>query len=100
MIGEANDKLDLFLNVMKNPDKNFEDLINAGFTADNSELLSKDVYQNDAEIKDLYTNSNGTFDQDRFDKDYEVISQIQQNLQHLKDYGKQIIRTKNHKILV
>ena len=90
MIGEANDKLDLFLNVMKNPDKNFEDLINAGFTADNSELLSKDVYQNDAEIKDLYTNSNGTFDQDRFDKDYEVISQIQQNLQHLKDYGKQI----------
>ena len=47
---------------MKNPDKNFEDLINAGFTADNSELLSKDVYQNDSEIKDLYTNSNGTFD--------------------------------------
>lgn len=90
MIGEANDKLDLFLNVMKNPDKNFEDLINAGFTADNSELLSKDVYQNDSEIKDLYTNSNGIFDQDRFDKDYEVISQIQQNLQHLKDYGKQI----------
>lgn len=90
MIGEANDKLDLFLNIMKNPDKNFEDLINAGFTADNSELLSKDVYQNDAEIKDFYTNSNGTFDQDRFDKDYEVISQIQQNLQHLKDYGKQI----------
>ena len=83
-------KLDLFLNVINNPDKNFEDLINAGFTADNSELLSKDIYQNDAEIKERYTDSNGTFDQARFDSDYEVISQVQQNLQSLKDYDKQI----------
>ena len=83
-------KLDLFLNVINNPDKNFEDLINAGFTADNSELLSKEIYQNDAEIKERYTNPNGTFDQARFDKDYDVISQVNQNLQHLKDYNKQI----------
>jgi hypothetical protein len=55
-------KLDLFLNVINNPDKNFEDLINAGFTADNSELLSKEIYQNDAEIKERYTKPNGTFD--------------------------------------
>lgn len=85
-----NTKLDLFLNILNNPDKNFEDLINAGFTADNSELLSKEIYQNDAEIKERYTNANGTFDQDRFDSDYEVISQVQQNLQNLKDYDKQI----------
>jgi hypothetical protein len=54
--------LDLFLNVLNNPDKNFEDLINAGFTVDNSKLHSKEIYQNDAEIKDRYTNSNGVFD--------------------------------------
>lgn len=83
-------KLDLFLNVINNPGKNFEDLINAGFTADNSELLSKEMYQNDAEIKERYTNPNGIFDQVSFDKDYDVISQFNQNLQHLKDYNKQI----------
>ena len=91
MITDKQDnKLDLFLNVINNPNKNFEDLINAGFTTDNSELLSKEIYQNDSEIKERYTNSNGTFDQDRFDKDYDVISQVQQNLQNIKDYGKQI----------
>lgn len=87
---DQDNKWDLFLNIINNPDKNFEDLINAGFTADNSELLSKDIYQNDAEIKDYYTNSSGVFDQARFDEDYEVISQINQNLQNLKDYNKQI----------
>jgi hypothetical protein len=59
---DQDNKWDLFLNIINNPDKNFEDLINAGFTADNSELLSKDIYQNDAEIKDYYTNSSGVFD--------------------------------------
>ena len=83
-------KLDLFLNVLNNPDKNFEDLINAGFTVDNSKLHSKEIYQNDAEIKDRYTNSNGVFDQARFNKDYEIVSQVQQNLQNIKDYDKQI----------
>lgn len=87
---DQNNKWDLFLNILNNPDKNFEDLVNAGFTADNSELLSKDIYQNDAEIKDYYTNSSGVFDQARFDADYETISQINQNLQNLKDYDKQI----------
>jgi hypothetical protein len=63
MIGEAQgNKLDLFFNIMKNPDKNFEDLINAGFTADNSELLSKDIYQNNSEIKERYTTNKGIFD--------------------------------------
>ena len=89
-IEDQNNKWDLFLNILNNPDKNFEDLVNAGFTADNSELLSKDIYQNDAEIKDYYTNSSGVFDQARFDEDYETISQINQNLQNLKDYDKQI----------
>ena len=42
---DQDNKWDLFLNIINNPDKNFEDLINAGFTADNSELLSKDIYQ-------------------------------------------------------
>jgi hypothetical protein len=59
---DQDNKWDLFLNIINNPNKNFEDLINAGFTADNSELLSKDIYQNDAEIKDYYTNSSGVFD--------------------------------------
>jgi hypothetical protein len=59
---DQDNKWDLFLNIINNPDKNFEDLVNAGFTADNSELLSKDIYQNDAEIKDYYTNSSGVFD--------------------------------------
>ena len=44
IIDKQDNKLDLFLNVINNPDKNFEDLINAGFTADNSELLSKEIY--------------------------------------------------------
>ena len=90
MTEKQDNKWDLFLNVLNNPDKNFEDLINAGFTADNTELRSKEIYQNDAEIKDFYTDSNGVFDQDRFNKDYEVMSQINQNLQNLKDYDKQI----------
>ena len=85
MTEKQDNKWDLFLNVLNNPDKNFEDLINAGFTADNTELRSKEIYQNDAEIKDFYTDSNGVFDQDRFNKDYEVMSQINQNLQNLKD---------------
>ena len=88
--GNQDSKWDLFLNVLNNPDKNFEDLINAGFTADNSELHSKEIYQNDAEIKDKYTNSSGIFDQARFDKDYEIISQVQKNLQNLKDYEQQM----------
>lgn len=90
MTDNQGNKWDLFLNVLNNPDKNFEDLINAGFTADNSELHSKEIYQNDAEIKEYYTNSKGIFDQARFDKDYEIISQVQQNLYNLKDYNKQI----------
>ena len=90
IIDNQDNKWDLFLNILNNPDKNFEDLINAGFTADNSELHSKEIYQNDAEIKERYTNVNGTFDQARFDKDYEIISQVQKNLQNLKDYGEQI----------
>jgi hypothetical protein len=61
-VNEQDNKWDLFFNILNNPDKNFEDLINAGFTADNTELQSKDVYQNDAEIKDFYTDSNGVFD--------------------------------------
>jgi hypothetical protein len=62
MTEKQDNKWDLFLNVLNNPDKNFEDLINAGFTADNTELRSKEIYQNDAEIKDFYTDSNGVFD--------------------------------------
>lgn len=89
-MNEQNNKWDLFFNILNNPDKNFEDLVNAGFTADNTELQTKDIYQNDAKIKDYYTNSSGVFDQARFDKDYEVMSQINQNLQNLKNYDKQI----------
>jgi hypothetical protein len=62
MTEKQDNKWDLFLNVLNNPDKNFEDLINAGFTADNTELQSKEVYQNDSEIKDFYTDFNGVFD--------------------------------------
>lgn len=89
VIDVQDNKRDLLLNVISNPDKNFEDLVNAGFTIDNIELHSKSVYQNDSEIQQTFT-KNGQFDQELFDKVYATVSNYKDNLQHIKDYKKQI----------
>lgn len=89
MIDVQDNKKDLLLNVINNPDKNFEDLVNVGFTIDNIEFHSKDVYQNDPEIQQAFT-KNGEFDQALFDKAYDAVSNIKDNLQYIKDSKQQI----------
>jgi hypothetical protein len=54
-------------------------LVNAGFTIDNIEFHSKDVYQNDSEIQQTFS-KNGEFDQALFDKVYDTVSYYKDGL--------------------
>lgn len=89
MMDTQDNKRDLLLNVIKNPDKNFEDLVNAGFTIDNIEFHSKDAYQNDSRIQQAFS-KNGEFDQSLFDKVYDTVSYYKDGLQQIKDSKQQI----------
>ena len=67
---DANKDYDLFMNMMRNPDLLLDDLIFAGLNIGNTKLLSKYRYENSPKVRPVFSNSNGSFDKERFDAFY------------------------------
>ena len=71
---------DLFANILKNPDFSYNDFIAAGLTADNTLLQSKDYYKKSDKVKQTFTDITGKFDNDKFDKVYNIATTLYNSL--------------------
>lgn len=63
---------DIFLEMLDNPNASFDTMIVAGLTPENTSLQSKDVYKSDQWVQNQFKNEQGQFDEDAFNKAYEV----------------------------
>ena len=71
---------DLFANILKNPDFSYNDFIAAGLTADNTLLESKEHYKKSDKVKQTFTDITGKFDNDKFDKVYNIATTLYNSL--------------------
>ena len=67
---------DLFANILKNPDFSYNDFIAAGLTADNTLLESKEHYKKSDKVKQTYNDITGKYDNDKYDKGYNIATNL------------------------
>ena len=60
-------------------------LVTGGITADNTKLEDKEFYQNKAKVKEIFSDEDGTFQQEKFDEFYKQISDEFLYLNALRD---------------
>lgn len=69
---------DWFLARVENPDFHYDDFAAQDITIENTALRSKDVYQNSDYVKELFTDEQGNFKQQEFDRAYTEIAKSYQ----------------------
>lgn len=74
-----NENIDWLDLVIHNPEKSNEDLALAGITESSLTLKEADYYKDIPEIKQMFTDSNGTFNESNFDKFYKNVSKMYSN---------------------
>ena len=62
---------DWVLNLLNNQEFSVSDFKDVGLNADNTSLLSEDVYKQSKQIQDIFKKDDGTFDNETFHKFYE-----------------------------
>lgn len=89
-MAEVQTKQDLFLNVIKNPDKSVEDMIQIGLDADNVSFESREKYRNSKKVQELFTDSEGVFKEDAFNSAYTASLRAYNALTNIKAYNLQM----------
>ena len=89
MISENLKENDILVSTLYNPDSNINDLIQAGLNANNTQLLTPDVYKSSDFIKNNFSDKNGKFNEELFNQAYTLASKKYSDLV-FKDTAKQI----------
>ena len=63
---------DLFMNIVRNPTMSFGDFLQGGININNTQLLDKTEYENSAKVQEAFSDGNGNFNKDLFNKTYDV----------------------------
>lgn len=71
-----NNNIDWFDLVVHNPEKSTEDLALAGISESNLTFKDSDYYKNIPEVKNMFENSDGTFNDEKYNKFYKNISKM------------------------
>ena len=71
---------DIFVSTLLNPQANVNDLVNSGVNANNTQLLTPEDYKSSDFVKKQFTKEDGKFDDDLFNKAYQVAAQKYQDL--------------------
>ena len=66
---------DLFLNMVANPDMTLEDLASVGLTSENTMLLDRAQYASNEKVQDMFKDSEGNFDEQKFNTWYDLAEQ-------------------------
>ena len=64
-------KNDWFATIFLNPTKDIDSFVAAGLTSDNTVIYDKDYYKSIDAVKQKFTDTNGVFDENAFDKFYD-----------------------------
>ena len=70
---------DFFAVLIKNPDLTITDLKNAGIDTNNSSFLTKEEYRNMPGVQNAFANEDGTFDEKKFNDNYDNASILYAN---------------------
>ena len=71
---------DLMLNILANPDMSLSDLKAVGLTADNTSIESENTYKKHPEIQKMFSNEDGSFNDEKFHQMYLATTAIYNNL--------------------
>lgn len=71
---------DLFLDMLENPNLTLEDMVSVGHSAESSRFLEKSAYENSQRVRNKFTDSEGNFKQDEFDKWYNLAANAYQQI--------------------
>ncbi len=63
-------EFDLFINMMRRPDSSVDKLVAGGLNSENTQLLSRNEYENSDKVRDQFKDENGNFDKFKFDNFY------------------------------
>lgn len=66
---------DLFLNIAANPNMTLEDLASVGLTSENTMLLDRAQYASNEKVQDMFRDSEGNFDEQKFNAFYDIAEQ-------------------------
>ena len=66
---------DIFLNIAANPTMTLEDLVSVGLTSDNTVLLDRAQYAASEKVQDMFRDSEGNFDEQKFNEWYDIAEQ-------------------------
>lgn len=66
---------DLFLNMVANPNMTLEDLASVGLTSENTMLLDRAQYASNEKVQDMFKDSEGNFDEQKFNTWYDLAEQ-------------------------
>lgn len=63
---------DLFMNIVRNPTMSFGDFLQGGINIDNTQLLDRTQYENSAKVQEAFSDENGDFNKELFNKTYDI----------------------------
>ena len=66
---------DIFLNIAANPNMTLEDLASVGLTSDNTMLLDRASYASNEKVQNMFKDSEGNFDEQKFNAFYDIAEQ-------------------------
>jgi hypothetical protein len=71
---------DLFLDILENPNLTLEDLVSVGHSAESTRFLDKSAYENSQKVRAKFTDAEGNFKQDEFDRWYDLAAKSYQEI--------------------
>lgn len=81
---------DIFMDLAHNPTATLDNLVVAGFTADNTSLQDKEKYRNDPWVQENFKNQFGEFDEAKFNAFYSTTKILYNDLAN-QDYNKSML---------
>lgn len=66
---------DIFLNIAANPTMTLEDLVSVGLTSENTVLLDRAQYASNERVQDMFKDTEGNFDEQKFNAFYDLAEQ-------------------------
>ena len=71
---------DLFLDILENPNLTLEDLVSVGHSAESTRFLDKSAYENSQKVRAKFTDAEGNFKEDEFNRWYDLAAKSYQEI--------------------
>ena len=78
------EKNDWVASLLYNPDKDYDNFREAGYTSENTFLEPREKYQENPEVQGLFTTEDGEFQQEAFNDFYKDIEILNQSISYIR----------------